>query len=214
MSAEPNKICGLLPPSSRVIGLIWVDPMVLRIEPPATVDPDTFVVASFAAAQQKLPVGANLVTFAIIGSGALGALVGGWSADRWGRTVVTSLFMVVSGCCAILIGFTFGAAPVLTILVGIIWGVAVIADSAQFSASVAELCDAPLRGTMLNEPRFPNHSCKHPSHAIRSRNGRMASRIFSTCDWAVSRHNRDVAASPHARIRKACPRTPMKGDNQ
>ena len=39
--------------------------------------------------------------------------------------------------------------PVLTILVGVIWGVAVIADSAQFSASVAELCDASLRGTML-----------------------------------------------------------------
>jgi MFS family permease len=109
----------------------------------------TFVLASFAAAQQTPPVSANIVTFAIVGSGAVGALLGGWSADRWGRTAVTSLSMTVSGCCAILIGFTFGAPPAFTILVGVIWGVAVIADSAQFSAAVAELCDAPLRGTML-----------------------------------------------------------------
>lgn len=109
----------------------------------------SFVLASFADAQQQSPVSATLVTFAIIASGAVGALVGGWLADRWGRTAVTSLSMMVSGCCAVLIGFTFGASPILTILVGVIWGVAVIADSAQFSASVAELCDAPLRGTML-----------------------------------------------------------------
>jgi len=57
--------------------------------------------------------------------------------------------MLVSGYCAILIGLTFGAAPILTILVAVVWGVSVMADSAQFSASVAELSDAPLRSTML-----------------------------------------------------------------
>lgn len=109
----------------------------------------TFILASFASAQQKPPFSASLVTFAIIGSGAVGALLGGWAADRWGRTAVTSLSMLVSGGCAILIGFTFGGAPIITILVGMIWGISVVADSAQFSASVAELSDAPLRGTML-----------------------------------------------------------------
>lgn len=34
-----------------------------------------------------------------------------------------------------------GAAPRLVIVVGLIWGIAVVADSAQFSASVIELSD-------------------------------------------------------------------------
>src|SRR6185437_14764947 len=43
---------------------------------------------------------AALVTFAVIGSGAIGCWLGGTYADRWGRTLVTSTAMVVSGMCA------------------------------------------------------------------------------------------------------------------
>jgi MFS family permease len=111
----------------------------------------SFVSASFAAASasHSPSINPSLVTFAIIASGALGAFGGGWLADRQGRTAVTSLAMIVSGCCALLIGATFGGPPVLTIAIGLVWGVSVIADSAQFSASVAELSDSSLRGTML-----------------------------------------------------------------
>jgi MFS family permease len=59
------------------------------------------------------------------------------------------LAMAVSGTCALVIGALFGGEPVLLIVVCLIWGVAVIADSAQFSASVAELSDRSLVGTML-----------------------------------------------------------------
>jgi sugar phosphate permease len=57
--------------------------------------------------------------------------------------------MIVSGACALLIGFLFGGSPALLAVVGLIWGFAIVADSAQFSASVSELADKQLTGTAL-----------------------------------------------------------------
>ena len=63
---------------------------------------------SFAdSAQASLT--AAYVTAATIASGALGCLLGGLFADRWGRTTLTMGAMAVSGGCALLIGFLFGA---------------------------------------------------------------------------------------------------------
>ena len=92
---------------------------------------------------------AKLATFVVVGAGAVGALAGGWCADRWGRTLVTSVAMAVSGGCALVIGFLFGGPPLLIVAVGVVWGVSIIADSGQFSAAVAELSDRSLIGTML-----------------------------------------------------------------
>jgi len=95
------------------------------------------------------PVDAEIATFCIIVAGAGGAFVGGWASDRIGRTMVTSLSMLVSGSCAVLIGLNFGGSAALILTIGLVWGISIIADSAQFSAAVAELSDSSLRGTML-----------------------------------------------------------------
>lgn len=109
-----------------------------------------FVAASFHARYGDAPpLHPALATFFIVGSGAFGALLGGFFADRVGRTLVTSLAMGISGLCAATIGFTFGDSATLVIFVGVIWGVSIIADSAQFSASTVELSEASLRGAML-----------------------------------------------------------------
>jgi len=92
---------------------------------------------------------ARLVTFAIVGVGAVGSLLGGIFADRLGRTTVTVWALAISGASALVMGFLLGAAPWLVIVVGLIWGIAVVADSAQFSASVIELSDPEIVGTML-----------------------------------------------------------------
>ncbi len=90
-----------------------------------------------------------LLAFLVIASGAFGAVLGGLAADRLGRTTVTIAAMIISGLCAATIGpaTTFGMAAV--IVIALIWGVTVIADSAQFSAAIAELSDPKLIGTML-----------------------------------------------------------------
>jgi MFS family permease len=91
----------------------------------------------------------EIASFLVIGCGAIGCVVGGLSADRIGRTTVTSWAMAVSGSCCLIIGFLFGANPFLLLLVAAIWGASVIADSAQFSACVTELGDPQYLGTAL-----------------------------------------------------------------
>lgn len=109
-----------------------------------------FLAASFADRYGPAPpLDAHLAAFIVIATGALGAFAGGWYADRLGRTLVTSAAMIVSGACCLVIGFMFGGPAWLVMLVAIVWGMSVIADSAQFSASVAELSDDSLRGSML-----------------------------------------------------------------
>ena len=95
------------------------------------------------------PIAAPIATFAVVAAGAGGAMMGGWAADRVGRTAVTMAAMLVSSGCAISIGFLFGGDAEPLLAVAVLWGVAVIADSAQFSAAVTELSDQSLLGTML-----------------------------------------------------------------
>src|SRR5207245_830841 len=47
------------------------------------------------------------------------------------------------------IGLTFGGPPLLTLLVAVVWGVTVIADSAQFSTAITELSPPAYVGTAL-----------------------------------------------------------------
>jgi MFS family permease len=93
---------------------------------------------------------AALITFAVIGVGAVGCWFGGVLSDRWGRVGATSLAMICSGAAAATIGFLGGRAPVaLVVAVGLFWGFWVIADSAQFSAAVTEVAEQRYVGTAL-----------------------------------------------------------------
>jgi MFS family permease len=107
-----------------------------------------FFAASLEAAHVQVPGLASLATFAVIGAGALGCVAGGVLGDRWGRTRTTALAMAISGSCALAIGATF-TLPWLALAVGLVWGVAVVADSAQFSTMVTELADQAYVGTAL-----------------------------------------------------------------
>ena len=92
---------------------------------------------------------AALATFAVIGVGGIGCWVGGVLGDRWGRTNTTILMMAVSGACALGIGLLFSDPTWIVLVVGLIWGFTVVADSAQFSTIVTELCDQAYVGTAL-----------------------------------------------------------------
>jgi MFS family permease len=106
---------------------------------------------SDALASRGTPAGsaAAYATFAVIGIGGLGCWAGGILGDRWGRTGTTALMMAVSGTCCVLVGLLFGAPAWLVLLVSLVWGFAVVADSAQFSTMVTELADQAYVGTAL-----------------------------------------------------------------
>jgi MFS family permease len=95
------------------------------------------------------PMFAETGSFLVIGAGAIGCVVAGLIADRVGRTLVTSWAMAISGSCCLLVGFLFGGNPVLLLLLAVVWGATVVADSAQFSSCVTELGDPQYIGTAL-----------------------------------------------------------------
>ncbi|HEY1461228.1 MAG TPA: MFS transporter [Casimicrobiaceae bacterium] len=110
-----------------------------------------FFSASFALtmAPDVAPAAAQLAAFATIAAGALGSVGAGLLADRLGRTTVTIAAMTVSGSCAATIGLLYGGDVRALVALGLVWGMSIVADSAQFSASVAELAERARVGTML-----------------------------------------------------------------
>jgi len=105
------------------------------------------LIASYGVAGWDL-ARARIAAFAVIAVGAVGCVLAGRAADRYGRTLVTSWSLLLSGTCAVSAGFFFERPGVLTALC-LIWGFAVVADSAQFSAAVSELTDSRYVGTAL-----------------------------------------------------------------
>ena len=105
--------------------------------------------AALAAHGVESESAASLVTFGVIACGVVGCVLGGWLADRIGRTATTALMMGVSGSCALLIGWTFNGPLWLFIGVAALWGISVIGDSAQFSAVVTEIGERSLVCTAL-----------------------------------------------------------------
>jgi MFS family permease len=102
---------------------------------------------SFAGA--GLPTtGGRLAGFAVVAIGAAGCVLAGLLADRLGRTAVAIASLVASGSCALVAGLFFDR-PLLLLAVCLLWGFAVVADSAQFSAAVSELTDSRYVGTAL-----------------------------------------------------------------
>src|SRR5204862_5558027 len=96
-----------------------------------------FLNASFALVLPSgtAQIAARLAAFATIGSGAIGCIAAGLAADRIGRTTVTIIAMAISGSCAATIGLLYGGDPWLVLALCLVWGISIVADSAQFSAS-------------------------------------------------------------------------------
>ncbi|HEY3381089.1 MAG TPA: MFS transporter [Vicinamibacterales bacterium] len=110
----------------------------------------TFAGASLAAhGQTEVARAASAVAFIGVGAGAIGCLMAGFAGDRLGKARVAGLALRVSGCCALLSGLVYGRHPLLLFLFVAVWGTAVVADSAQFSALVADNSRPEYVGTAL-----------------------------------------------------------------
>jgi len=105
------------------------------------------LIASYEQSDLNLGT-ARVAGFATIAVGAIGCVVAGRLADRFGRTLVSSWSLLVSGACTVIVGGLFDQ-PILLTLLCLVWGFAVVADSAQFSAAVSELTDERYVGTAL-----------------------------------------------------------------
>jgi MFS family permease len=92
---------------------------------------------------------AGVMTFAAISAGGAGSVLAGVWADRVGRENIAAGAMAVSGACALTIGW-LGAAPAALVgIIALLWGLTIVADSAQFSALVTEVAPPHAVGTAL-----------------------------------------------------------------
>ena len=92
----------------------------------------------------------SLVVFVAMGvAGALGCLLGGWSSDRNGRPLTAIVALSASGACCLLSPLTFVVPWALVLVLGMVWGAAVIADSGVFSTMLSELAEGAYAGTAL-----------------------------------------------------------------
>jgi len=97
-------------------------------------------------------------TTLVIAIGAVGCVWAGLASDRLQhrpesqriaqRARVTMVAMAVSAACCIAGALAFHR-PVLLLAIAILWGISVIADSAQFSAIISEASDKSYVGTAL-----------------------------------------------------------------
>lgn len=111
-----------------------------------------FLAASLAASGRDANAAAGYVSaasFAAIAIGGAGCVWGGLAADRRGREWLVTLAMAVSGSCAVLSAVVYGGSFSVVVVLALIWGVFVIADSAQFSVLVTESVPPHAVGTAL-----------------------------------------------------------------
>jgi MFS family permease len=109
-----------------------------------------FASASFAASGlAHAGTAGSVAAFLAIGSGGVGCVMAGFVADRAGKARVAMWAMLASATCAALTVVVFGRAPWLLYALVMIWGFAVVADSAQFSALVSEHAPREHVGTAL-----------------------------------------------------------------
>jgi MFS family permease len=113
-------------------------------------------IPAFAAASLTVatPAGSrggtvSIIAFFAIAVGGIGSVWGGVAADRRGREWLVTVAMVASGSCAVLAPLIFGRSVPLLVIIALIWGFFVVADSAQFSALVTESVPPHSVGTAL-----------------------------------------------------------------
>jgi MFS family permease len=90
-----------------------------------------------------------LLAFATVAAGVVGCVGGGWISRRAGERRVALVSLLVSGTLSLLSGFVFGLPfwPLTACL--LVWGVFVVADSAQFSALALRHAPKEYSGTAL-----------------------------------------------------------------
>jgi len=104
---------------------------------------------SLSMASGEAELTAKLITFIAIAAGAFTCPLAGVMADRYGKAKVTIVAMAISGAAAVVAAIMFNGNPWVLSAIVFVWGASVIADSAQFSALIADYAPADKAGSLM-----------------------------------------------------------------
>lgn len=108
------------------------------------------IISTYSTAHPAAHLNNPLLSFSIIAIGGLGCIVGGSLSQRFGSNRIAFFALLISGICCLASPLILGfGSRELFIVILIIWGTAVVADSPQFSTLIANNSTPEIRGTAL-----------------------------------------------------------------
>lgn len=90
----------------------------------------------------------------LLGCGVLGTMLSGFVSDRFGRTRPAALILTTSALCSFSFGWLGGLPWGVIVLVGVVYGLALAADSPIYSAGVTELATPGHLGSTMAVQSF------------------------------------------------------------
>ena len=105
--------------------------------------------ARFQGDDLSTGTGLSLLAFLIIGTGALGCILGGWVSRRIGEKKLAKFSLMVSCILCFSSGVLYELNSGLLVALLLIWGFFVVSDSPQFSALAVRYCPSQYTGTAL-----------------------------------------------------------------
>lgn len=107
------------------------------------------LILTFYNAQQGTDLNISLWTFLVMAMGSLACIIGGIRSQKVGSAKVAFGFLTVSGIMCLISPVLFWLPPYLFLPLLLLWGYAVIGDSAQFSSLNAQTAPKAFVGTAL-----------------------------------------------------------------
>jgi predicted MFS family arabinose efflux permease len=107
------------------------------------------ILLEFSRQNNAVDFNVSAVAFLVIATGFLSCIAGGYISQKYGSAKIASGALLTSLLCCLISPLLFQMPFVLFLAVMIVWGMAVIADSPQFSTLIAQSAFIESRGTAL-----------------------------------------------------------------
>jgi predicted MFS family arabinose efflux permease len=107
------------------------------------------IIVTYLTRNKEAALNIPILSFAVIASGALSCVAGGYIAQKTGSAKTAFIALALSFVCCLLSPMLFYLPVIAFVIILFIWGMAVIADSPQFSTLIAQAAPAASKGTAL-----------------------------------------------------------------